>query len=503
MKCPWTYASDGSALAVDHISVETTADGGSSRWVRDAPFEGVWEALSNFIYIDGVAGDDENLGFYETFQSAPAAIKTHAELSRRLGAHGAWKIGSSVVIQYIAYPSDPLDFDVDFSPNGLGAIVVKGAPLTPQASGTFSAVTVRDRSTNTPYDVADGSVDTTDDVTRRIRITSGTRAGACAWVAKSTGPGLRRTSEWNTWSPLTFTSAVTPEAGDSYVVESSASQLLIARIDVRSFTGGSFSTDPPVPTPSIIFNDVDFRPPVDGAVPLFRNAGCYLTFFDCLFVDGEWNVKTDALSGDATSSYTYFANCCTNGAGGNVHFTGGSFVDNYIDAGLFFGGVFARQAAGVTIDYDALFQEGDAPVPAAIESGQVRVVTLGVMDWGGYGGVIVGDGVVGCLDRSESGYMPAIWGTTAAAGAVGIDVRAGGTLRYVPGTQFTITGPGGDFQMAEGATARGWNEALGSYTAPLACTWANLAGALGGNAHAVASNAHVYPNPSGTGQAQP
>ena len=503
LRAPFRFVSDGASLAVDHITVEATADGGSTRWVRQPPVPGAWESLSAFIYLDGSAGDDENQGLYAEAPASPAPIKTHAELRRRLGSGAPWQIANAVVVSYLAYPADPLVLDVDFAPSGAGSLVIEAPSLSPDASGTFSSVTARDRATNTPYEVADGSSDTTADVTKRIRITSGPRAGARAWVAKSTGPGARRTSEWNLWSPETFTVPVVPETSDGYVVESAAAQLVLARINVRRYPGGSFLTDPPKATPAITFRDVDFRPEVDGAVVPIHNGGCYLTFEDCFFQQGEWYVVTDAASGDATSSYTYFANCCASGAGANFHFKGGSFIDNYIDDGLFFGGVFAWQGAGVTIDYDALFQEGNAPVPAAIEGGLIRVVTLGVMDWGGYGAIIVSDGVVGCLGESESGYTPAIWGSSSAVGAVGVDVRAGGTLRYVPGTAFTITGPGGDFQMAESATARGWDESLGIYTAPMTCSWANLAGPLFGNAHAVASDAHIYPNPCATGQSQP
>jgi hypothetical protein len=178
-------------------------------------------------------------------------------------------------------------------------------------------------------------------------------------------------------------------------------------------------------------------------------------------------------------------------------------VDNIFEACVFFGLVDAPRAGGVTLDYDCLLQSYDGSIAAlSASSGTIRVVAAGVMDFHGAGaGVIVDDGIVGLYAASESGITPPrLWGTTADANGLGVDLRAG-QVRYVAGSQLTITGPGGDFRVAGQAQARAWDDVLGAYTANLACTWANLiGGALKDNAHALMADATIYKN---IGAAQP
>lgn len=453
-----------------------------------------WSSFA-FIYVDGVSGNDQNQGFYTTSQGSPAAIKTHAELFRRLGS--VWKPKQDTTLNYINYPTDTAQFRFNF--NGIFKINVNGPALTQNSSGTFSAVTVRNNSANTPYDVQDGSVVTTGDVARRIRITSGARAGARAWVAKSTGAGHRRTSEWVTFDPINFLTAVVPQAGDTYAVESSSKQLKISCISIENSSGYGQNGI----APYVYFNDIDFAPNVVGGTTIFTNSGVFLIFQDCIFMNGEWQMRTLSKAGDNFASSTLFANCCLSNIGiNNFFFTEGTFVENFWWGGLGFGQLAAAGAGGVNIDFNFLAQANNSFCnPAAIDGGQLNVTTMGVMDWHNItGGIIIFDALVALSNPVLDGYA-SLWGSSSNSGSIGVNIGPGGSLRYQPtNTQISITGIAGDFNLAGASSARAWDDTAGAYTANIACTWTNLlGGSLLDNAHSLTQNAHAYKN-SGNGQ---
>jgi hypothetical protein len=230
------------------------------------------------------------------------------------------------------------------------------------------------------------------------------------------------------------------------------------------------------------------------------NEGGALDFNNCLFKHGEFNVWTRSPSGDNTSGYTYFGNCATaggvGGGVGNLIFREGLYIENFVDAGCFTGQVVGVAGGGVVIEYDALFQGGPSavPPPSAAYMGVICIVTAGVMDWAAYGGVLCMDSVIG-LSPFFDPQGPALWGTTATAGAYGVTVRPGATFRYTAGSQITITGPAGDFALGSNTVGRAWDDVAGAYTANIACTWANLIGGSGkDNMHNLMENSHIYLN---------
>jgi hypothetical protein len=455
-------------------------------------------------YIDPVNGSDNNDG------ATPAtALRTNAGFMTRMtgGIASIWEVQSNTAVYYLSYPpdNDPLYLDIDLRVRGDGSnsspsvdvyyqVDFYAPSLSVASSGTFSDVTTRTRSTNTPYMVADGSVDTSGDVGRRILIPSGPRAGATAWVALAPAAGQRRTSEWVQWTTATLTEPVTPEIGDPYEVLESSGALHLGRINILPTTGSS--TDSAFPSSALSFHGFDFHPANDDSmIPIF-NGGAILVFDNCSFNNGEYAFITLILSGDNTSTLTYLPNCSTGMTGAaNLWVMSGDFTTNIIEAGLYSGAVAALQGAGLTIDFDTLLQANSSvPLLGAESGGTLRVVTCGIMDVHFQAGVVVGhDAVVWAFGESDSGYTPQIWGTTSVDGIFGMLVLSGGSFRYVPGTLMTVTGPAGDFALDGNTNARAWDDTAGAYTANIACTWANLiGGSLLDNAHNLMANARAY-----------
>jgi hypothetical protein len=503
VECPWQYVSQGGGFTVDHITVEDTADGGTTRWMRVLSYQSpVWTTGVLFHYVDGTNGDDENQGIYSTPQMAPAALKTWAEWIRRVGY--VWHIFADQTVTCGAtWPTDTLPLTIDFHlpTAGVCPIVTFNPPAYTQFSaGSLTAVIVRDNATNTPYDVADGVVVTTGDVQHRMRITAGPRAGSIAWVAKSTGAGQRRTSEWVVYAGG-IVNPVVPQIGDQYVIEGAPSAIVLDHVIVQEGASTPFA----VGSPTLIFNAVYFKPPQADGTPMLRNGGCDLVFNTCQFIQGEWQMWTNLQAGDNETGFTYFANCCSGGpvTGGvaNIHVFQGEWTENFIDAGLYFGNLEAIGGAGLGIDFNVLCQ-GAFAQPAATQGGVLEIGQMGVMDWAGStGGIICDDSIIGITTGRDSGLPGWIWGTTASAGAWGVDVRDSSTMRYKSDATLTITGSGGDARLGGSVMARAWDDVAGAYTANILLSWANLrGGSLKDNAHNLVHDAHLFEN---SGDAQP
>lgn len=498
VQAPWTYVEDAGNLIVDHITVEATSNGGATRWARCVDSSSASWAAQTSWYVDPVAGDDEARG-----ADAAHPIKTLAELARRTGS--IWIVSANVDVFFASYPpaTDPLRLRVKFfqNPAGPGPVLTfHPPPLTQSSTGTLSGVTALDRAANVPWEVADGVVDTTGDVGKRIRITSGPNAGAKSWVGKSTGVGLRRTSTFAAWSVTNLNpTVVAPQVDDGYVIESSPTFLCVDFIEVMPGGGAPFPN-----MATLNLDGFDFGPIVANATTMIINSGCALDFANCAFRGGEWQVRTRAVSGDDTSSFTIFENCATFGEQNNLMFLEGTFIENYVWGGLYGGALWARQGGQFTVDFDALGQGntlGGVPGLFVNAGSAVLVMTMGIMDMNaGFGAVVNDDGVVGCRnDFSYSGGF-GLWGTSANTGALGMDVRSG-VVRYTPGFPISLTGDGGDFHIGDAAQARAWDDAAGAYTANVDCTWANLfGGPLLDNAHSLTRNAHLYVNPDGNAQ---
>lgn len=167
---------DGIAVTAarsDHVHALTAA-------VASQVYAANW-AVTDW-YIDGTTGNDANNG-----TSALTPLRTGAELLRRLGAYALW--GQSVTVHVLV--------------NGMvdalilrGAMLVAGTHLdvvgTPTILATDTVATYTAMSHATPV-AAQITATTIADWTpyqwRRVRITSGVRAGAIWWVATSNPAG--------------------------------------------------------------------------------------------------------------------------------------------------------------------------------------------------------------------------------------------------------------------------------------------------------------------------
>jgi hypothetical protein len=135
----WYYVADGSQFVIDNITVEATANGGNTRWVRDDNYSNpVWRTLLSDVYIDSVNGNDENQGIYTSTPATPAPLKTFQELVRR------WKTGSvtanattfEVIIHILNPITAPDSMDLLFTIGDNTAIRILGSNTTVLHSGT-------------------------------------------------------------------------------------------------------------------------------------------------------------------------------------------------------------------------------------------------------------------------------------------------------------------------------------------------------------------------------
>lgn len=172
-------------------------------------------------YIDGTTGSDTNNGI-----TALTPIKTGAELQRRLGSYALWS--QSVTVHVLA--------------NGMtdalilcGAMIVAGTRLdvvgtpTELATSSVASYSAVSHATATASHLKAATVlDWSPYLWKRVRITSGTRAGAVCWIAKSSphgsGNDVARISppcNINQTSTTTqLSSVVSPSAGDAIAIES-------------------------------------------------------------------------------------------------------------------------------------------------------------------------------------------------------------------------------------------------------------------------------------------
>lgn len=172
-------------------------------------------------YLDGLTGDDTNDG-----KTLATPLKTGAELSRRLGPQAAWDhnvtihVGVGGVPDLLSVVGDTLVPDVH--------IDIIGTVTDQIDAGTIASITSMDHATpRSPTLSATNITDWSFYVGKRLRVTSGTNAGAVTWVLKENphalGINVARTGRFykilNGPSDTTIISAVTPSVGDSIVIE--------------------------------------------------------------------------------------------------------------------------------------------------------------------------------------------------------------------------------------------------------------------------------------------
>jgi hypothetical protein len=486
---------------------------GGGRWLRNQSFaHPSWLYVGNW-WIDPTNGNDENDGQAAT--PAPnrvGPLKTHAELEMR------WNKGTLMPPAYTllatmnvctvnilgSLPStDPVNIEVAFGANAAGqsysAIIYQGRAASVLASGTFSAVTARNTTTNQQWQATDPTTIWTTYLNRRVRITSvGANANTTFFVAKDLGANQARMSEPGLCNsmisaPSAFNKVFggfvqkTPIIGDTYNIETLTSVqigTLGARFIPKSTGGGvavnffeleiqNLSTSSSFTLqsgqgvgPNYLFESCVINPPV-LAQPSSMN------FNNCLFVTG--------LIID----------------GANVQVNGGMIVST---TGLVFRGIGYSCSVRFTLCQAASVRGGNCSFQ---DVGIFDVATNASFNPGGHG-VVVGQNLGSNSVPSAMGLGTLGIGTISLYGSgnvgAGVFVGSGCTMSYKAGATLAVTGTGGDFSFNGKGSGSPWDQTaaagVGAYTAQVTNTWAHLAatigaGGFGGNAHDVANNCHI------------
>lgn len=449
-------------------------------------------------FIDPQNGSDANDG-----ETPMTALATHAELERR------WAGGTLLppVDPGLGFPqvtvtllgdlpaSDPINVTVTLDREV--SLLYFGGVANTVRTGSFTAVTPKNPTTNTPLSVTDLAMAGTwaADIGRRVRITNGAREGTVMWPARSFGgtgrmsdPSLVADLFGNVYWSLT---PQTPAVGDTYVVEELV-RAAIGVIDVRGVGWG-----PTAGPPLMSFVDLEIR---DETVAMYpRGQGVFANFVRCL-------VGPSLI--DPNFEEQYFYNCYlragTVGITGSYCFLFGGLV-GALTAPLFAFGCQGHGGCSYILADDVMFQGcGIGGQNVQIASACVFDAVTNTVNPGGHA-VVVGTmpqlvapgGSGGAIAFSENGSFSQsmrLWGS-GNAGA-GVAVRPGGSFVYREGVFPTVTGVNGDFLLASANIARAFDDASGAYTTARASTWANLAAPIGsggfnGSAHDVQREAHI------------
>lgn len=372
-------------------------------------------------YVDVLNGNDANDGL-----TLITALASHEEIRRRIGSA---TINRTVTINIANDMGATQPINVFFNIGPSGRLNYFGVGQTVLFTGAFTAVTAINRGTNSAMIVADSSIptswtasnmiNTVNSTARRIRITSGARAGALSWGALDLGTKQANTCNFALPSGFPPTQ-ILPQVGDPYVVE----QLTrVQEVNLRS-NAGCATAQPPW----ITFNDLDFRATVAGTSfrpvadvltgsiqPCVSFAGCAIGFF-----------------GLASSNLMACVQCRV---GGNIyHHTTGTLG---ISGGLILSQMFIHPGAFVQLGFDALVQSVNIVVDGVLTYDSFCVQNAPA----GNSGVLIRNG--GNAFANDALYAQAgsqqIYG--AANARYGIECFANGSLVYsTSGTKPSITG---------------------------------------------------------------
>lgn len=461
-----------STLAPDGITTVAAIGGGN--WERQlGPPSPDAQAQTDW-FIDPVGGNDENTGL-----TALTALKTHAELQRRWGSYGTLLAASTITVTIVSdlATTDP----IVTTGLRLGAgqlLVYKAADAAVLAAPTAFNVTPQNPATNTPWSIQGngGAFNFAPYVGNRVRVVGGPNNGATFTILDTTGGGLTAIIDapvtLPTSSPLAFgvgISAVT--AGDALQII----QQVKVEVDQIQMT---FALDEPAAgSPFLTFDNLELGGTYwDPVYPQGQLIGCKVTCgvaFEALntvFAYGTHFTGTPSVNSD--SVLVLNAGSCVTAFAGNAALVG-------------FGG-------SLNFDADVVLYGGGF----VAEGGFHQVAQLAVFN-ASAGFLNTGAGISMITSNSSVQTFGSIYGASriwGANNAMGVSVPPGGTFDSTVASTKTITGAGGDFQLATQTTGRAWDEGAGAYTTARACSWANLTALIGGggfsgNAHDVATMA--------------
>lgn len=417
IRSSFTYDATSTATA-DQITVVQAV--GTGRFVRNQVADVRWQAQTAW-FVDPTSGFDENLG-----ATSGAALKTWAELSRRVGS--AWVVKADVTVQLLGNipASDPVNATIYQQAGGF--LRIKGV-ATQTYSGVVGAVTAINRATNTPYDFTDATLGV-GHVNQRMRMTSGARNNYVAWLAKDLAGGKYRVTPWTLLNQAAANINFVPDAqgivtvADTYVVESLTT---VARMHLVYMTTDT-TTAPNASTIVGLLTDIQYTGGTNGGVvvsgapqlgiPSVVNYGCDM---------GSGQIQTSIASRHTNTTYAAAPQ------------TSVSYF------GSLLAGISAQTGCILFVDYDTLFQGGQCRLR---EGGAGRFGAVGFFD-SPTSGVVVEDATLRSLNFLSG--TDALYG--AGNTAFGISVSTLGKHAYT--AKPTVTGGTNDTSVGGTATAYG------------------------------------------------
>ena len=438
LDAPFYFLADRGSLAIDGITVVTTASGGTTAWVRKIGGNRKYETEAN-LYVDA-GGSDEATGL------VGFPLATMAELCRRVQ-------GLSFAIDVVVHCSGDLSgtlFDPDITIGPDKHFRVLGTKTVTLTSTTTSAVTLN-RATNTPYKIGDvGNLGGT--LGDRFILTA---TGSAAWIAKEESVNLARTGR--TWDAptapfpyyLNYGTDPAPGGGDGYTLST------LSRISTGTLSRVTSQTDKS-----------------DG------NHG-ELEFYDCSIYDAS-----GVLSADFNSSAQILAYGCS--FNGSFQSRGVGIVyllDCYVPAGINVSGR-VLVVGGVVGGFITVGEFGESRASLAVE-GDCLLQGIGLIWTGERGGIdfesvgrfdstsriLVGTG--GFVLASVEAYdSPALYGSN---NTNGIHVVNNAASRCELTATPTMTNASGeDFRVGAGGAISVFDVATAIICGPFAQTYANL-----------------------------
>ncbi len=479
----WVYEEASTAAAGSTVLVP---DAGPGRWHNISAAAETSAVATSDWYVDSVSGNDDNSG-----TSSGAPLKTFAELEQRLTSKQKGKYAflpgraSSLIsaIQIITINllsmsmpiTDPLNLRLDLPPNSLVSVI---GSTTTVASGTLSAASNQAPATNNAATITDGSQDWTANLNKRVRnTTAGPNLDQHAYVAKNAGGGVAWISTANNPNlpapanapdgakppDRLFQTAVTPgvfSAGDTYVIED-LTTIYLGHIDIGSSFQGT-ATLPVIGFAHIAFQKdgtnagAAVRVPSGAVIPNFKG---------CTFAAA---VGTSPIN--QASNYENCGFFGTGGGGGAINVVRSTI---FVRGGIARGQISTRPGSFVSIAND-LMVIGVSGNSVNVIGGTMFVDAMAVFD-GTSNAVAQGTSTGNAGGYADLQIGVRLWGSGNTS--YGLDQGAGCKCRYNSGAlaNITVTGTSGDFRQAGATTHRNWNEGTGSWSSPIANTWAGIA----------------------------
>lgn len=452
------------------------------RWIRKLDYSTDWTIQTTW-YIDPSSGNDENTGL-----SSGTAIKTFAELTRRLGIYAVIHIPIIIYVLGNLPANDPLFWRPTIGPSG--GLIIEGT-LTQVSTGTFTAVTARNRATNTCVMVEDTAhaASWAADVSRLLKITasvSPASVGASSVIAKDLGTYQARVAAPRTVAfvgPSPTITEVVPQVGDSYALYD-RTQIAVTDITISMTSGVILST----PTNAVVIKNFHF---INGTQShqLVLNAGATaLSIIDCR------NSRQINVSGVNLINQAFDGSSGVSVVRGQANQFGNYWVT--INGGV---SILRSVNVGGTRLQGGFFVQGPAPGSTLFAGfGMVgRIEDAGVMDWSGAALRISHGASVETGQYNIPGYL---WGSSATASTFGVHIESG---KFFVNSPAAITVAGTltatqDFRVASRVTLPAVDYAVNPpvLTTVRNCTWTNLAlsvaaGGFGGSAIDPASGSGI------------